>query len=57
VPTHFLTANTETKDIEIPDTRITDHQRLGHPSFKRMKDLDIDGITTIPTGKRMNPIS
>jgi len=57
VPTHFLTANTETTDIEIPDTRITDHQRLGHPSFKRMKDLDIDGITTIPTGKRMNPIS
>jgi len=57
VPTHLLTANTETTDIEIPDTRITDHQQPGHPSFKRMRDLDINGITTIPTGKRMKPIS
>jgi len=57
VHSRLLTANTETTDIEIPDTPITDHQRLGHPSFKRMRDLDIDGITTIPTGKRIKPIS
>jgi hypothetical protein len=57
VPTHLLTANAETTDIENTDTRITDHQRLGHPSFKRMRDLDIDGVTIIPAGKRMKPIS
>ena len=38
------------------DTRLQDHERLGHISFKRMRQLDIDGITP-PTSKRLKPIT
>jgi len=45
------------RNEEAIDTRLSDHQKLGHPSFKRMRNLDIDGITVIPPGKKMKPIS
>jgi hypothetical protein len=38
------------------DRRLQDHERLGHISFKRMRQLDIDGITP-PTSKRLKPIT
>jgi hypothetical protein len=38
------------------DTRLQDHERLGHISFKRMRQLEIDGITP-PTSKRLKPIT
>ncbi len=38
------------------DTRLQDHERLGHISFKRMRQLDIDGISP-PTSKRLKPIT
>jgi hypothetical protein len=39
-----------------PDTRLQDHERLGHISFKRMSQLNIDGITP-PTSKRLKPMT
>ena len=39
------------------ETRMADHQRLGHPNFKRMRSLDIEEITKIPPAKRMKSIS
>ena len=39
-----------------PDTRLQDHERLGHISFKRMRQLNIDGITPA-TSKRLKPIT
>jgi hypothetical protein len=38
------------------DTRLQDHERLGRISFKRMRQLEIDGITP-PTSKRLKPIT
>jgi hypothetical protein len=38
------------------DARLQDHERLGHISFKRMRQLYIDGITP-PTSKRLKPIT
>ena len=38
------------------DTRLQDHERLGHISFKRMRQLDIDGITP-PTSKCLKSIT
>jgi hypothetical protein len=38
------------------DPRIQDHERLGHISFKRMRQLSIDGITP-PTSIRLKPIT
>jgi hypothetical protein len=40
----------------VQDTRLQDHERLGHISFKRMRQLDIDGITPT-TSKRLKPIT
>jgi hypothetical protein len=39
------------------ETRMADHQRLGHPNFKRMRILDIKGITKITPAKRTKSIS
>ena len=38
------------------ETRIQDHERLGQISFKRMRQLNVDGITP-PTSKRLKPIT
>ena len=38
------------------ETRIQDHERLGQISFKRMRQLNVDGITQ-PTSKRLKPIT
>ena len=38
------------------DTRLEDHAKLGHISFKRMRELDIQGITKTPPAKRLKKI-
>ncbi len=38
------------------DARLQDHEHLGHISFKRMRQLNIDGITP-PTSIRLKPIT
>jgi len=55
--TRSHTDEVDPRNEEAIDTRLSDHQKLGHPYFKRMRNLDIDGITVIPPGKKMKPIS
>jgi len=38
------TAELDHHDAETIDTRLSDHQKLGHPSLKRMRHLDIEGL-------------
>jgi hypothetical protein len=38
------TAELDHYDAETIDTRLSDHQKLGHPSLKRMRHLDIEGL-------------
>ena len=48
-PIHLATPSTKsprTQASEYPDSRLQDHERLGHISFKRMRQLNIDGIAT-----------
>ena len=50
------TSELDDQDADSIDTRLSDHQKLGHPSFKRMP-LDIEGINIIPPGREMKTIS
>ena len=50
-------ATNSTKPPTSLDTRLQDHERLGHISFKRnLRQLNIDGITPA-TSKRLKPIT
>ena len=58
-PIHLATKSdipTSSQVPTSPDTRLQDHERLGHISFKRMSQLNIDGITP-PTSKRLKPMT
>jgi len=49
-PIHLATPSTKsprTQASEYHDTRLQDHERLGHMSFKRMRQLNIDGVSAI----------
>jgi hypothetical protein len=58
-PIHLATNSdipTSSRVPTSPDTRLQDHERLEHISFKRMLQLDIDG-TSPPTSKCLKPIT